>query len=250
MIVRRKSPLEINTTESQSCSVNLRLQILGQVPFFAGLPQEELEKLNRLFREVGYGPNETICFAGDPAERLFVVADGRVKLMRHSLTGKNVLLDMLTTGEFFGSLSTLGDAVYPDTAEAQTQTCVLSISADDFRQILEQNPPVVLKVLDITAVRLRAAQERVQQLSALPVEGRIANLLLVLGKKFGQPGAEGLLIQVPLAREDIAAMTGTTPETASRVMSQLQKDGLIQTGRQWVAISNQVLLEQIAGLDT
>ncbi|MFO7584663.1 MAG: hypothetical protein R6W69_08035, partial [Anaerolineales bacterium] len=66
-----------------------------------------------------------------------------------------------------------------------------------FRQILEQNPPVVLKVLDITAVRLRAAQEQVQQLSALPVEGRIANLLLVLGKKFGQPEAEGLLIQVP-----------------------------------------------------
>ncbi|MCX6082122.1 MAG: Crp/Fnr family transcriptional regulator [Chloroflexi bacterium] len=250
MTVRRKSPLEINTTEPHSCSVNLRLQILGQVPFFAGLPREEIEKLNRLFRELGYGPNETIFFAGDPAERLFVVADGRVKLMRHSLTGKNVLLDMLTPGEFFGSLSTLGDAVYPDTAEAQTQTCVLSISTDDFRQILERNQSVVLKVLDITAVRLRAAQERVQQLSALPVDGRIANLLLVLGKKFGRPEAEGLLIQVPLARDDIAAMTGTTPETASRVMSQFQKEGLIRTGRQWVAISNQISLEQIAGLET
>lgn len=249
MTTRRKSPLEINTTEAHSCSVNLRLQILGQVPFFAGLPQTELEKINRLFREAGYGPNETICFAGDPAERLFVVADGRVKLMRHSLTGKNVLLDMLTPGEFFGSLSALGDAVYPDTAEAQTQTCVLSISADEFRRILEQHLPVALKVLDITAARLRAAQERVQQLSALPVEGRIANLLLVLGKKFGKLQAEGLLIQVPLAREDIAAMTGTTPETASRVMSQFQKDGLIRTGRQWVAISDQVALEQIAGLE-
>lgn len=249
MTARRKSPLEINTTEAHACSVNLRLQILGQVPFFAGLPQTELEKINRLFREVGYGPSETICFAGDPAERLFVVADGRIKLMRHSLTGKNVLLDLLAPGEFFGSLSMLDDAVYPDTAEAHTQTCVLSISADDFRQILEQNPPVVLKVLDITAVRLRAAQEQVQQLSALPVEGRIANLLLVLGKKFDQPEAEGLLIQVPLAREDIAAMTGTTPETASRVMSQFQKDGLIRTGRQWVAISDQVVLEQIAGLE-
>lgn len=249
MSIRRKSPLEINTTESHSCSVSLRLQILGQLPFFAGLSQAELEMINRLFREVGYGPNETICFAGDPAERLFVVADGRVKLMRHSLSGKNVLLDLLAPGEFFGSLSTQGDAVYPDTAEAHTQTCVLSISTDDFRQILEQNPLVVLKVLDITAVRLRAAQERFQQLSALPVEGRIANLLLVLGKKFGHPEAEGLLIQVPLAREDIAAMTGTTPETASRVMSQFQKEGLIRTGRQWVAINDRMALEQIAGLE-
>jgi CRP-like cAMP-binding protein len=170
--------------------------------------------------------------------------------MRHSLTGKNVLLDMLTPGEFFGSLSALGDVDYPDTAEAQTQTCVLAIGADDFRRILEQNPPVVLKVLDITAVRLRAAQERIQQLSALPVEGRIANLLLVLGRKFGKPDNAGLLIEVPLARDDIAAMTGTTSETASRVMSQFQKDGLIRTGRQWVAISDHVLLEQIAGLET
>jgi CRP/FNR family transcriptional regulator, nitrogen oxide reductase regulator len=249
MTTRRKSPLEINTTEAHACSMDLRLQILGQVPFFAGLTQAELEKINRLFREAGYGPSETICFAGDPAERLFVVADGRIKLMRHSLTGKNVLLDLLAPGEFFGSLSMLDDAVYPDTAEAHTQTCVLSISADEFRRILEQQLPVALKVLDITAARLRAAQERVQQLSALPVEGRIANLLLVLGKKFGKLQAEGLLIQVPLAREDIAAMTGTTPETASRVMSQFQKDGLIRTGRQWVAISDQVVLEQIAGLE-
>lgn len=250
MTVRRKSPLEINTTETHLCSVSLRLQILAQVPFFAGFSQEDLEGINRLFYEQGYAPNETICFAGDPAERLFVVADGRVKLMRHSLNGKNVLLDMLTPGEFFGSLSTLGDADYPDTAEAQTQTCVLAIGADDFRRVLEQNPAVVLKVLDITAVRLRAAQERIQQLSALPVEGRIANLLLVLGRKFGKPDNAGLLIEVPLARDDIAAMTGTTSETASRVMSQFQKDGLIRTGRQWVAISDHVLLEQIAGLET
>lgn len=247
MTLRRKSPLEIETTESNQCSVGLRLQILGQVPFFVGLSQADLEKINLLFREQGYAPNEIICFAGDPAERLFVVADGRVKLMRYSLAGKNVLLDMLATGEFFGSLSTMEDAPYPDTAEAQTQTCVLSISVDDFRRILEQHPPVVLKVLDITAVRLRAAQELVQQLSSLPVEGRIASLLLVLSKKFGKPESVGCLIQVPLARDDIAAMTATTPETASRVMSQFQKDGLIQTGRQWVAISNQASLEQIAG---
>src|SRR5512133_387810 len=165
MTARRKSPIEITTTEAHSCSVGLRLQILGQVPFFAGLSKAELEKINQLFREVGYGPNETICFAGDPAERLFVVADGRIKLVRHSLSGKNVLLDLLTPGEFFGSLSTLGDAVYPDTAEAQTQTCVLSISADEFRRILEQHPSVALKVLDITAARLRNTQERFHQLS-------------------------------------------------------------------------------------
>ncbi len=246
MATRRKTPLKIETTEVHMCSVDLRLRILHQVPFFAGLKHDDLEQINHLFREQGYSAEETICFAGDPAEHLFVVADGRVKLMHHSLSSKNVLLDMLTPGEFFGSLSTLGDEAYPDTAEAQTQTCALVINADDFRNILEKHPKVALKVVDIMAARLRTAHERVRQLSELSAEGRIANLLLILSKKFGKSSEVGLLIQSPLTRDDLAAMTGTTTETASRVMSQFQKEGLIRTGRKWVSIIDQPALERMA----
>ncbi len=249
MTGRRKSPLEIDVTEPHMCSVNMRLQILGQVPFFSGLSQADFEQINSLFHEQGYAPNETIYFAGDPVKNLWVVADGRVKLMRHSLSGKDVLLDILTSGEFFGSFSSQGNEVYPDTAQALTQTCVLQIGVKDFHNILENHPLVVLKVLDITSARLQAANMRVQQLSALPVEGRIAYLLLMLSEKFGEPSDVGLLIQAPLARDDVAAMTGTTSESASRVMSQFQKDSLIQTGRQWVAIIDRVSLEVIAGAE-
>lgn len=249
MTPRRKTPLRIEVTETHQCSVDLRLQILHGLPFFADLPHADVKQVNHLFHEYGYAPNETICFAGDPAERLFVVADGRVKLMRHSLSGKNVLLEMLTPGEFFGSLSALSGDVYPDTAEAQTQSCVLSISAADFRHVLEKHPKVALKVLEITALRLRDAQERVRQLSALTVEGRVANVLLVLGKKFGRQSDVGLLIEAPMTRDDLAAMTGTTTESASRVMSQFQKDGLIQTGRKWVSILDQKALEQAANAE-
>lgn len=230
------------------CSVDVRLQILGRVPFFSGLKHAELEQINRLFHEHGYKPADTICFAGDPARSLFVVADGRVKLMHHSLSGKNVLIDMLQPGEFFGSLSTLGDTVYPDTAEAQTQTCILSINADDFRRIMEKYPSVVLKVVDITAARLRTAHDRIRQLSAVSVEGRIANILLLLSKKLGKSSGVGLLIESPLTRDDLAAMSGTTTETASRVMSQFQKEGLIRTGRKWVSILDPAGLQQIAEL--
>ena len=157
-----------------------------------------------------------------------------------------MLLDILTPGEFFGSFSAQGNEVYPDTAQAHNPNLCAWDQRERLSAILEKHPQVVLKVLDITSARLQAANVRVQQLSALPVEGRIANLLLVLSKKFGQPSDDGLLIQAPLARDDVAAMTGTTSETASRVMSQFQKDGLIRTGRQWVAITDQAALEEIA----
>jgi CRP-like cAMP-binding protein len=238
MSPRRKSPLQIPVTETHMCSVDLRLGILGQVPFFEGLSHAELEAVNRLFREHGYAPDETVCSAGDPAQRLFVVAEGRVRLMHHSLSGKNVMLDLLRPGEFFGTISFNENDEYADTAEAQTQSCVLSIGAEDFRNVLEKHPGAALKVLEIMSARLRNAHQRVSQLSALSIEGRIASVLSMLGQKFGKKSDVGVLIEVPLGREDLAAMTGTTTETASRVMSQFQKDGLIETGRQWVAIKD------------
>jgi CRP-like cAMP-binding protein len=247
MTNRRKSPLEIETTGPHLCSIDRRLEILGQTPFFENMPEADLKFINQQFKEVGYQPEETICFSGDPAERLFILADGLVKLIRHTHTGRDVLLDILSTSEIFGSLSLYGDQVYPDTAIAQTQTCVLQIGMDNFRHILEKFPAVTLKVLEMTSTRLQTAQERIRQLSALSVEGRIAHILLLLAAKFGKNDAVGLLIQAPLTREDLAAMAGTTPESASRVMSQFQRDGYIKTGRQWVAITNQAGLLQITG---
>lgn len=247
MPTRRKSPLKIEVTGSHMCSVDLRLKILGRLPFFQDLPDAALEEINQSFHEIGYTGGEIICFAGDPAERLFVVADGRVKLVRHTTAGKDVLLDMLTTGEFFGSLAGLSDDVYPDTAQAQTPVCVLTIGKDAFRHILDRHPSVTLRVVDIMAARLRAAHERVRQLSISSVEERIAHVILVLSDKFGEQSEVGLLIQVPLTREDLASMAGTTPETASRVMSQFQKDGLVEAGRQWVAVCDRAKLETISG---
>ena len=250
MAQRRKTPLQTSFTEVHQCSVDLRLAILGMLPFFEGLSPADLSRINQSFREIGFKTNETICYAGDPAEHLFVVADGRVKLMRHTQAGKEVLVDLLARGEFFGSLSVLGEGVYVDSALAQTSVCILVIDKADFVQILTRYPSVSLRVIETIADRLRFAHERLERLSAGTVEERIAYTLLHLGNKFGEnKRGVGLLIQVPLTRDDLAAMTGATTETASRVMSQLQKDGLIQSGRGWVAIRDQEGLREIAGIE-
>jgi CRP-like cAMP-binding protein len=249
MSERRKSPVDAESITPQTCSTDVRLEVLSRVPFFAGLADEDLRRINRLFREQGFASGEAIYFAGDPAARLYVVAEGKVKLMRHTWAGKDVMLDMLAPGEFFGSLSTLRHDQYPDTAQSQTAACVLSIESEEFRDILKDYPQVALKVLDITSERLKSAHETIRQLSVFSVERRIAHTLLKLGEKLGQQDKVGLLIQVPLSRDDLAEMTGTTTESASRVMSQFQKDGLIESGRQWVAITDLEGLESIAQED-
>ncbi len=247
MPTRRKSPVHVETVEPAACSVELRLSILQGVPFFAGLSPAEIGAVNERFRERGFRPGESIYFSGQEATNLYVVASGQVKLLRHSFTGQDVLLDVLKPGDFFGSLATTAGEPYPDTAQAHTAACVLSINTRTFRALLEQYPRVALLVLDITAQRLQDTQEMVRRLSVESVEQRVAAVLLRLAHKLGEPTDEGLLIQMSLSRDDLAQMTGTTTETASRIISHFQKEGLVRTGRQWIAVSDESQLEEIAG---
>jgi CRP/FNR family transcriptional regulator, nitrogen oxide reductase regulator len=247
MKTRRKSPVNLIITEEQHCSIDLRLKILDRLPFFADLPHHVMETINQRFVEVGYQPGDMVYMAGDPADRLFVVAEGKIKLLQHGLNGRNVLLDILTSGEFFGNLAALGVAAYPDTAQAQAPACILSIRSDSFRQVLDEHPELALRTLQVMGERLNAANHRVLRLSSMPVEKRIAFTLLELSKKLGRPKEKMLLIDVPLSRDDLAEMTGTTPETVSRVMSQFQSSGIIESGRQWVGINDLKPLEEMAG---
>lgn len=246
MSTRRKTPVQVEIVEPAACSVELRLSILRRVPFFHGLSDSEIRTLNEQFREYGFQSGESIYFNGETATSLYVVAAGQVKLLRHSLEGQDVLLDILKPGDYFGSLSTLAEDAYPDTAQAHTAVCVLRISSETFRILLQQHPSVALAVLDITARRLQETQEIVHRLSVDSVERRIAAVLLKLAHKLGKISDEGILIQMPLSRDDLAQMTGTTTETASRIISQFQKEGLVHTGRQWIAITNKSGLEKIA----
>ncbi len=244
--MRRTTPLNMTGVEPHACSLDLRLKILRGVPFFADLKLEALRAINPLFHERGYAADETIYVAGDPADRLFLVADGKVKLIRHTLRGQDVMLDILKPGDLFGSLSALGDDTYLDTAQAQTMCCVLTIAAADFQMILQRHPLVAVRVLNVIADRLKTAHEMIKQLSAYSVEQRIASTLLQLADRLGKPQGGSLLIQTPLSRQDLAAMTGTTTETVSRVISQFRHAGLIRSGRQWIAVTDRVRLKAAA----
>ncbi len=245
-MARRKTPLDHDHIEPHMCDLDLRLYILGQLPFFRDLPAPSVREINGRFTERGYTAGEIIYLEGAAATRLYVVADGHVKLMSHTTVGKDVMLDILNTGEFFGHLSHSEEDTYVETACAHTPVCALSIEGHDFRQLLLDQPPVALKVVDIMAQRLREAHNMVRLLSVSGVDQRLAHVLLKLGSKLGQQDETGLLIQMPLSRGDLAELAGTTAETASRVISQFQKAGLIQSGRQWIAIKDQARLAALS----
>ena len=238
MNIRRKTPLEIKIVDAGSCSIDLKMKIIHRLPFFKELSHDSIKNINNLFNDVQYNADDTIYYSGDVASRLCVIASGSVKLIKQNKDGNNTLIDILKQGEFFGNLDPFGNTLYQETAMVQTSSCIMKIDTKDFRSILTKHPSVSLIVLDIMSKRLREAQEQIRQLSTIPVEGRIAYTLFKLSQKLGEKKDFGLLIQIPLSREDIAGMTGTTPETASRIISHMQKDNIIKTGRKWIAINN------------
>jgi CRP-like cAMP-binding protein len=169
-----------------------------------------------------------------------------VKLARPTLDGQDVLLDIYGPGEHFGSLAELGDLTYREDASAHTDCCILSTTASEFRELLRQYPGVAVAALDLVAARLRDAQETIEQISAYPVDQRIAALLVDLARRIGREEDGALLIEMPLSRQDIADMTGAKVETVSRVMSEFRRQGLIDSGRRWIAVRNAERLSDIA----
>ena len=228
-----------------ACSPSLRLEILGGVPFFADLPPDDLEEVDASFHERGYGAGEPVFTAGDPADELFVVARGDLKWVRHTAEGRDVLLDMLVPGEFFGSLPLLGDDVHRDTVRAHTPCCVLAVPADDFQAVLRRYPPVALRVLDHVAQRLREAQDHIRHLSASTADARIAAILLRLADKLGEQGSGGDVV-VPLSQQDLAEMAGTTLETVNRTLRGFRDAGAVATGRGRVIVSDAAALARAA----
>src|SRR5512141_2767409 len=105
---RPKSPLRLDWVDPEVCSLEYRLRIIGRLPFFTHLPTDSISKINTLFHDPDVSTDERIYFEGDEAGHLYLVAMGKVKLVRNTTSGREVLLDILHGGDYFGSLSTFG----------------------------------------------------------------------------------------------------------------------------------------------
>ena len=246
MSSRRHSPVIPPHISHDACTPSLRRQLIRENPLFRELPEGEIDKVNEQFVDQGFEAGETILREGEAAQRLYLVALGIVKLFRSTETGDFSLIDVLSSGDYFGSLAGYGPKEYGETAVARSTVCALSVDSETFRRIIEEHPSVGLRTIDALSNRLSLAHEMVTQLRGYEAEARIAYVLLRLATKLGQQWEGNTLIRSPLSREEIASMAGTTTETCSRVLTSLRRKGVIDAGRGWVAISEWRTLKEIA----
>lgn len=246
----RRTPLSIPESDPRACSRGARVNALAGVPFFAGLGHDALHRVDARALMQGMDAGEAVYLAGQPADRLHVVATGVVKLTGTGADGVEVLLDVLGPGAFLGTLPTLGGESYGEDAWALTSGCLLSFTPPQFDAVLDEHPTVARQALTTVGARLRTANERIRRTASTSAPTRVASTLLMLAERLGVDDGERILIDVPLAREDLASLAGCAPETVSRTLASWRREGLVDTGRRWVALRRPTRLGEIAGVQT
>jgi len=225
-----------------------RRDILMALPVFSGLSERDWEKVTDLFSERQYQRDDYIFLDGEAPEALYLVKTGKVKVLRHSTDGKDVVLRVVSTGQLLGSVAIFDGGGYPGTAQVIEDCTVLVIARNDCLTLVTRYPVFALAVIADMGNRLRSSAEQIRSLAVERVEQRIARVLLKLGISAGSDSPEGRVIEMSLTRQDVADMTGTTVETAIRVMSKFRRNNVIRTRRGKVVLVDVEELRKIAEL--
>jgi len=194
---------------------------------FAGLPPKEVQALETVIREDSYRARDYVFVEGDPARWFCMVRTGRVKILKHSRTGKDVVLELLGPGEPFGGVAVIEKRTYPASAQVTEPSAIVKIPQETLLALAERHPSVIKEMALMIGRRLRDAHASVKSLAVDPVEARLAATLLRLARD-GAKVRHGTALPFHLTRQSLADMTGTTVETTIRIVSRWLKDGLLQ----------------------
>jgi CRP/FNR family transcriptional regulator, nitrogen oxide reductase regulator len=174
-------------------------------------------------------------FQGDPADYLYILTAGQVKLLQSNPGGQQVNLRTIYPWQMFGALGAVRDeAAYPATAQALEDSTALAISSLVLKDMMQSRPYLSTGLMQLMTSYIQEMQARYRELATERVQQRIARSLLRLASQSGQKAADG--IELALSRQDFAEMSGTTLYTVSRVLTDWDRQGLIVAGRERIRI--------------
>jgi CRP/FNR family transcriptional regulator, nitrogen oxide reductase regulator len=214
--------------ELQSSAVAIEAPIpFNAIPMLAALRKEDRELVAPLCRMRGYDKGERVFTEGEPADRIHFVHIGRVKIVK-AAGGRDVILEILGPGEPVGAVAVFERRPFPASAVTLEPSGILSIPEREFFALLEKRPEMMRHLLAGLTYRLIMVNKRLADMTG-SAEHRAARLFLTLAERAGVKNEGGVHIPLALSRQEIADLIGTTLETAIRLMSRWQKDGLVLT---------------------
>jgi CRP-like cAMP-binding protein len=216
------------------------LELLKSIPYFSGLGPEELEAIQQVVFQKTAERGEVILLEGEPAQALFFVATGAVKVFKTSPEGKEQTLNIVRPGESFNDVPLFDGGPNLASAQAMVPVVLYGVKKEELKTILERYPQVALNIIRVLAQRVRQLVSLVEDLSFRHVLSRVAKILL-------EHASDGTGPRPRLTQQEIAAMAGTAREVVGRSLKALEEEGLIRLERHRIVIANRQALERLVG---
>lgn len=194
------------------------------VPIFNHLEEEQMEEIMGVTKSTSYKKGEIIYHAGDTSDSLYIVSRGKIRIYRLSESGKEQLVRILNPGDFTGELALFRESIHESYAEAMNETSVCMITRSDLQEFLLKYPTISLKILSEFSNRLETSEIQTTRFATEKVETRLT-LFLAECLESEKGSMEFVL---PMSKKDLASYLGTTPETISRKLTDLENDGYIE----------------------
>jgi CRP/FNR family transcriptional regulator len=216
--------------------------VLGKTALLSSLSQPELQMLAaRTVRKL-FSSGELLFSEGEPCNGLHIIARGKVRIFKSSISGREQVLSMNTPGESVAELPVFDGGPFPASAVATEDTEIAYISRRDFQAYCMEHPDVALKVLQVVGTRLRHLVGIIEELSFTTIRQRLISTLLKLAQSEGRKTIRGIEFQLPSSHQELANQLGTVRELISRNLMRLQAEGLLDVD------ARQIVVKDIKGL--
>lgn len=210
--------------------------LIAGMPLFAGMSPDDLDRILDGARAQRVPTGSSVFEQGDDATSFFVLLDGHVRVVKTTPEGQQITVRYITPGELMGIAQALGRNTYPGTATAVVDCVVLVWPGTMWSQFAAAFPSFGANTYKTVGERLQDTQMQVVEMATKQVEQRVAHALLRLIGQRGRKTEDGIAVDFPISRQDIAEMTGTTLHTVSRLLTAWEQQGLVKGGRRKVTV--------------
>ncbi len=210
---------------------------LRAIPIFATLSCKEIESIACVARRLQVDRGDVVFFEEEAGESVFVIEEGRVKVSRISVEGKEIVLAELARHDFFGEMAVLDQAPRSATVTALLPTKLIKVRRQRFVELVREHPRIALAMMTVLSERLRHANEKIGDLALLDVYGRVARFLLARAVRAGTKGEDGRYRFRRPTQQEMANQVGATRETVSRTLGELARRGYIEISGKQVVLS-------------
>jgi CRP/FNR family cyclic AMP-dependent transcriptional regulator len=222
----------------------MKVDLIRKVPLFSTLTDDEFDKLAHIFVTRAYRKNQIIFMEEETGSYMYLVLSGKVKVSKSGSAGKETILAIHRTGDFFGEMSLLDGKTAPATVSAIEDSKIISVSGTDFHKYLLHNEKVMLQIIQVLCSRLRQVW-KTQSQSSSTAESRIRMGIYELAQKHGIRDAHGIIIDLKITHQELAEMVGTSRETVTRTLTRLREENIIEVeDRRITLLDAKALLSQ------